>query len=259
MENILKKIVTYKREEVRKLKEAASPSVRKILEEGRLLERYFEHALRSPELSVIAEVKRQSPSVGMIGDIPNPAELASIYADGGARAISVLTDQPSFGGSIGDLKDVRQISALPILRKDFTVDAIQIAEAADAGATAVLLIVAIVRDETKYLLQEAERMGIEALVEVANEEELKIALQSGARMIGVNNRDLRTFEINTEKALILKEFMPAEIVSVAASGMRSVEDTKKVRMAGYDAVLIGQTLVESSDPKGLITKIRGMK
>jgi len=257
MENLLEKIIAYKHNEVDELKVHASESIQKIMKEGRPLERVFEKALKSPGLSVIAEIKRRSPSAGSIGEIASPSDLAGLYAEGGAVAISVLTDKPSFGGTIEDLKAVRKTCPLPILRKDFTIDPIQIAEAAEAGASAVLIIVAAVGDKTRELVAEAERMGMEAFVEVTNEEELKIALHAGARLIGVNNRDLKTFKVNTETALKLKELMPTEIVAVAASGMKNTDDTKKVREAGYDAVLIGQTLVEAEDPRALITKIRG--
>ena len=226
------------------------------MKEGRPLDRAFEKALKSPGLSVVAEIKRRSPSAGSIGEILDPSKLASLYAEGGAAAISVLTDRPSFGGSIEDLKAVRESCPLPILRKDFTIDPIQIAEAVDAGASAILIIVAAVFEKTKELVLEAHRMGVEAFVEVTNAEELKIALNAGARIIGVNNRDLKTFKVNTKTALQLKERMPTEIVSVAASGMKNTDDTKRVREAGYDAVLIGQTLVEAADPRDLIAKIR---
>jgi len=264
MENLLEKILAYKRQEVAALKEKVTADsahpIHEILKQGRpIKERSFETALKEPGLCVIAEVKRKSPSEGSIGEIPSAAELASLYAEGGAAAISVLTDGPSFGGSIQDLIAVHEKSPLPILRKDFTIDPIQIAEAAVSGATAVLIIVAAVKEETKNLLAEAERMGMEAVVEVTSEEELTLAIASEARIIAVNNRDLKTFKVDTETAIKLKTFMPDEVATIAASGIKGPEDAKKMREAGYDAVLVGQSLVEAKDPRSFIEQLRGLQ
>jgi len=267
MENMLDKIIAGKKKEVERLKKELSqnPShpIHVILkqrgETGRQPGRLFERALKQGDLSIIAEVKRRSPSSGEIGEIANPAALVELYAEGGAAAISVLTDQESFGGSLEDLKEVKKSCNLPILRKDFTIDAVQIAEALHAGASAILIIVAATGDRTEELLLEAKRMGIEALVEVNNKEELEIAIRSGARIIGVNNRDLKTFQLDPKKALELKELIPQNITTVAASGIKTIEDTKQIREAGYDAILIGQMLVESENPKELIEQIRGAK
>ncbi|MCB1075176.1 MAG: indole-3-glycerol phosphate synthase TrpC [Simkania sp.] len=264
MENLLEKILKYKEQEVNALKEevAANPDhpIHEILDKGRpFKKRFFEASLKEPGLAVIAEVKRKSPSEGTIGEIPSAADLAILYAEGGAAAISVLTDGPSFGGSLADLEAVREKSPLPLLRKDFTIDPIQIAEAAVSGANAVLIIVAAVKDKTKALIQEAERMGMEALVEVTNEEELTIAVAADARIIGVNNRDLKTFKVDIQTALKLKSFMPDYVASVAASGIKGPEDAKKMREAGYDAILVGQSIVESNDPRSYIKQLRGLE
>lgn len=264
MENLLEKILKYKEQEVNALKEevAADPDhpIHEILDKGRpFKKRFFETSLKEPGLAVIAEVKRKSPSEGIIGEIPSAADLAILYAEGGAAAISVLTDGPSFGGSLADLEAVREKSPLPLLRKDFTIDPIQIAEAAASGANAVLIIVAAVKDKTKALIQEAERMGMEALVEVTNEEELTIAVAADARIIGVNNRDLKTFKVDIQTALKLKSFMPDYVASVAASGIKGPEDAKKMREAGYDAILVGQSIVESNDPRSYIKQLRGLE
>lgn len=263
MENLLDKIIAGKKKEVDLLKKelAKDPShpIHSILKEGREAKRFFEKALKQPRLSIIAEIKRCSPSAGKIGEIPDASALAALYAEGGASAISVLTDLPNFGGSIKDLIEVKKTTALPLLRKDFIIDPIQIAEAVFAGACAILLIVGATKEKTKELFLEAERLGLDVLVEVNNEEELDAALVLGARIIGVNNRDLKTFQVDQSRALLLKKLIPENIVTVAASGMKTVDDVKKVREAGYDAALIGQMLVESENAVSIIEKIRGDK
>ncbi|MCY3974017.1 MAG: indole-3-glycerol phosphate synthase TrpC [Simkaniaceae bacterium] len=262
MENFLDKIVKYKGEEARllrvRMEEGEAESIRVRFEKGGVKSDgdRFADALRADGLSVIAELKRRSPSAGSIGEIADPGELAKQYEAGGASALSVLTDEKSFGGSLHDLGAVRGVSGLPVLRKDFTVDVAQIAEAWSFGADAVLLIVAVLQEKTGYFVREAERMGMETVVEVVDQKELDIALAAQSGIILVNNRDLHTFKVDPNTALRLKETIPPGPVSIAASGMKNTDDTKRVKEAGFDAVLIGQTLVESADPAELIRKIR---
>jgi len=204
-------------------------------------------------LALIAEIKRRSPSKGHIGTISDAADLARLYYDAGASCISVLTDMEGFGGSLGDLREVVKAQErfrgdypppCPVLRKDFTIDEIQIAEAAEAGASAVLLIVAALgAQRTKELLADAHAYGLDVLVEVHSEDELTIAIDAGAEIIGVNNRDLRTFEVSLDVSARLKPLMPEGAKLVAESGIRDALDAWKLRDMGYHAILVGETLV----------------
>ncbi len=197
-------------------------------------------------MAVIAEVKRRSPSKGDLDPDLDPAAVAMEYEAGGAACLSVLTDREFFGGSVEDLGSARSACSLPVLRKDFTVSALDVCDARTMGADAVLLIVAALGDgELKSLLLLSERLSLTALVEVHDELELKRALGAGARMIGVNQRDLRTFEVDRERALALGGSIPAEVVAVAESGIRNADDVAALAGAGYRAVLVGETLIRS--------------
>lgn len=208
---------------------------------------------RPGQINVIAEFKRRSPSRGVIRDDLHPMQVAQAYEVGGAAALSVLTEEQFFGGSLEDLKDARAATLLPALRKDFVIDPYQIWEAWYAGADAVLLIVAALTDaELKALHQTAQEAGLDALVEVHDRVELERALTAGARAIGVNNRDLRTMEVRLENALELARFIPAGIVAIAESGIRGPGDIRRLREAGYDAYLIGETLMTGADPRGTL-------
>jgi len=181
------------------------------------------------------------------------------YVQGGANAVSVLTDKKFFNGSIDDLKKVSEALEkfpCPVLRKDFIIHEIQIAEAIASGADAILCIVAILGDHTKILLDYARKMGIEVLVEVHNADEIKIALDSGAQIIGVNNRNLSTFEVDTNNALELVKKIPDHIIKVAESGITDPNLAQKYYQAGFDAVLIGEGLVRSDNPKDFIRACR---
>lgn len=216
-------------------------------------------ALRGSALAIIAEIKRKSPSKGSLAIIKDPVVLAQNYVEGGANALSVLTDEHFFGGKLADLTQVAaslREQPNPVLRKDFVINEIQIAEAIAAGADAILCIVAVLGEQTKTLLDSARSMGIEALVEVHNEAELDIALASGAEIIGVNNRDLSTFQINTQTAFMLLEKIPQHIVRVAESGILVPELAKEYYRAGFDAVLIGEALVKSASPAEFIRGCR---
>jgi len=219
--------------------------------------RAFERALRGQRLAVIAEIKRRSPSAGVIASIPDPAPLARLYAAGGAAAVSVLTDPDHFGGSLADLDAVVRAVRLPVLRKDFLLDPLQLAEAAVAGATAALLIVAALGARTAEMLAACERLGLEALVEAHDEGEIEQALAAGARVVGVNSRNLRTFEVDLGVAARLRREIPPGVVAVAESGIRSPADARWMRDAGYDAVLVGGALVANVDPAGLVAGLVG--
>jgi indole-3-glycerol phosphate synthase len=208
----------------------------------------FIGALRSPGLGVIAEIKRRSPSAGPIAPDLDPVELSRAYSRGGAVAISVLTEPEHFDGSITDLRRVAAESALPVLRKDFILDPIQLDEGRGAGADAVLLIAGILEAETlEDLIARAGELGMAALVEAHNEDEVRRALDAGASIVGINNRDLATFQVDLGTAERLRNLIPAGVVSVAESGIRDIADVTRMRDSGFDAVLVGQALAEADD------------
>jgi indole-3-glycerol phosphate synthase len=219
----------------------------------------LEAALRRPAVAVIAEVKRRSPSAGVIRDDLDPAERAALYAERGAAAISVLTDGPFFGGSVEDLRSAAARVRVPVLRKDFILDELQILEARAAGAAAVLLIVrALPRERLAALLGAAAAQGLGALVEVHTESELETALEAGARVIGVNSRDLDTFRIDTDAAWRLLRRVPANRVAVAESGMASEDDVIAAAEHGADAVLIGTALSAARDAGSVLDRLSGV-
>ena len=214
--------------------------------------RPFAAALRGPQLAVIAEVKRRSPSAGRIRDDLDPAERATLYAAHGAAAVSVLTDGPFFGGSLADLR-AAAVAGVPLLRKDFILDELQILEARAAGASAVLLIVrALGGDRLDLLLAAARAHGLEALVEVHTEAEVERALRAGAGVIGVNSRDLDSFHVDTAAAWRLLARVPGELIAVAESGMATADDVSRAAEAGADAVLVGSALSRATDPGAVL-------
>jgi indole-3-glycerol phosphate synthase len=199
-------------------------------------------------ITCIAEVKRRSPSKGDLDPDLQPDLVAKEYVAGGASCLSVLTDEKFFGGSVADLQAAREASGLPVLRKDFTVAEVDIIDARLMGADAVLLIAAALNDDELTRFQaRATALGLAALVEVHDEEELDRALAAGARLVGVNQRDLRTFAVDQERARTLAARIPADVVAVAESGIRDGEDSMRLADAGYDAILVGETLVRASD------------
>ena len=211
--------------------------------------RDFVRALTSPSLAIIAEIKQASPSKGMLAEHFDPIALAQAYEQGGAAALSVLTDEKYFRGSLADLEAARAVTALPVLRKDFTIDPYHVHQAAAFGADAILLIAAILSErEMRELRELAERYCIAALVEVHDEEELNVTLGSGARVVGVNNRNLHTFEVDLGVALRLAEKIPAGVVKVAESGIHARADVERLAAAGYQAFLVGEHLMKSGDP-----------
>ncbi len=219
--------------------------------------RPFGAALTSPGLQVIAEVKRRSPSAGEMAPGLDPAVQAAAYVAGGAAAISVLTEPDYFAGSLDDLRSVRKTVDVPVLRKDFVVDTRQVWEAKAAGADAVLLIVAVLGGEVRSMLDVAAEANIAALVEVHTEAECRIAIEAGATIVGVNNRDLNTFVTDLAVAERLAARLPSGIVRVAESGVSSAKGSARMAASGYDAVLVGEALVRSGDPTGLLRELRG--
>ena len=209
-------------------------------------------------IAVISEVKRRSPSRGDLHPDLDPAALATAYEAGGASCLSVLTDQDWFGGSAGDLAAARAAVSMPVLRKDFTVDPRDVADARLMGADCVLLIVAVLDDsELADFHQLAGELGLDALVEIHDEAELERALRIGSRLIGVNQRDLITFEVDQDRAARLAPLMPAGVVRVAESGIGDRSDAVSLESVGYDALLVGETLVTADDPALAVRELRG--
>jgi indole-3-glycerol phosphate synthase len=212
----------------------------------------FKAALRRETVAVVAEVKRRSPSSGSIREDLDPAERAALYANHGAAAISVLTDGPYFGGSMDDLRSAVQCVRVPVLRKDFILDEVQILEARAAGAAAVLLIVRALGTRLEALLAAAQKHGLDALVEVHTQDELTQALNAGGTIIGVNSRDLDTFAIDVTSAWKIVSRVPPECIAVAESGMAGAGDVERAAKAGADAVLIGTALSAVASPEALL-------
>ncbi|MGH9232908.1 MAG: indole-3-glycerol phosphate synthase TrpC [Acidimicrobiales bacterium] len=225
------------------------------------LPRGFAAALRDAEgLAVIAEVKRRSPSKGDLAADLDPAALAQAYERGGAACLSVLTDGEFFGGSPDDLRAARAATRVPVLRKDFTVSPADVCDARIMGADAVLLIAAALDDdELADLHTLAVDVGLDALVEVHDEAELDRALAAGAHLVGVNQRDLVTFEVDHERAARVGAAIPPTVVRVAESGVRGPDDAATLAAAGFDAVLVGELLVTSGDPAAAIELLRSSR
>jgi indole-3-glycerol phosphate synthase len=213
---------------------------------------------RSSGSGVIAEIKRRSPSKGDLAPDLVPADLADAYQRGGARCLSVLTDRDFFGGSPEDLRAAKSASGLPVLRKDFTVAAADVCDARLMGADAILLIVAALDDDELGALGAlAGRLGLDALVEVHDETELARALALGATLVGVNQRDLSTFAVDPDRAAALAPRIPDQVVAVAESGVRDARDAAGLAACGYDAVLVGETLVLAGDPAAAVGTLGG--
>ena len=222
--------------------------------------RGFAAALRAPGLSVIAEIKRRSPSKGPLAADLDAAVLATAYRDGGAACLSVLTDVDHFGGSVEDLQVARTASGLPVIRKDFTVGEIDVYDARLMGADCVLLIAAALDDdELLRFHQAATSVGLDALVEIHDEEELARALAVGATLVGVNQRDLRTFSVDHDRARRVGRAMPSTVVRVAESGVRGPADAASLADAGFDAVLVGESLVTLADPAEGVRALRAVR
>lgn len=213
-------------------------------------------ALRKPGVSVIAEVKRRSPSKGLLAEIDDPAALATAYASGGAAVVSVLTEQRHFGGTLDDLDAVRRAVEIPVLRKDFVVTPYQIWEARAHGADLVLLIVAALEQTALVsFVERAESLGMTPLVEVHNDDELDRALDAGAHVVGVNARNLKTLDVDRGVFASIACRIPNSVVKVAESGVRDVHDLRSYADAGADAVLVGESLVARGDPRHAVAEL----
>jgi indole-3-glycerol phosphate synthase len=246
--DVLSEIVARKRERVREAKSRARPHA-------------FRRALQGDGINVIAEFKRRSPSKGMIREGANPIDIARAYQAGGAVAMSVLTEEDYFAGSLEDLRQVKATVDLPVLRKDFIVDEYQVYESAAAGADALLLIVAALDDELLLRLRRLaeDELQMDALVEVHTSDEMRRAVACGAKLIGVNNRDLRTFEVSLETSLSLAREVPPDALLISESGLNNAADLKRLYDAGYRGFLIGETLMRADDPAAALRSFRGLK
>jgi indole-3-glycerol phosphate synthase len=255
--NALEPIVAATREEVaRRRSEVALDQLRRAAEPRSAGLRPFASALRRPGMSLIAEHKRRSPSAGVIREGISLEEVVRGYERGGAAALSILTEGPSFGGSLDDLRAARAASELPLLRKDFVVDVYQVHEALLAGADAILLIVAALTPaELTRLQEEARSVGLAALIEVHDERELRIAATTGAELIGVNNRDLTTLKVDTRRTFELLPLVPAGAAVVAESGFSRRDELDQLERAGVDAVLVGEALMRSSDIEAAVRSL----
>ncbi len=253
--DILARIVDTKRSELAQL-----AGVRPDLERRaatRLPARDFRAALLANKPAVIAEIKKASPSKGVFLKNYDPATIARTYFAGGATCLSVLTDRDYFQGSFADLEAARNAVPLPVLRKDFTIDELHVIEAAAHNADAILLIAAILTEsEMRRLRELAASFGMAALVEVHDGDELQSAIGSGATIIGVNNRNLHTFEVTLDTSLKLAERIPSDVVKVAESGIHSRADVMKLEAAGFQAFLVGEHLMKSSDPAAALKALR---
>lgn len=253
---ILDEILATKVDEVTVLHQ---PQTRDLLREEALrapAARDFAAALRRDDgtVAVIGELKRRSPSKGDLAPELDPAPAAKAYEAGGAACLSVLTDQPYFGGTVADLVAARDAVALPVLRKDFTIDEVQLYEARAIGADAILLICAALSDDAHLadLHALAVELGMAALVEAHDGPEIERALRAGARVVGVNSRDLATFTENLDGAAALSSLIPSDVIAVAESSIRSPADAQRMAAAGFDAILVGEALVRSDDPTALV-------
>lgn len=218
----------------------------------------FENALKGKDIAFICECKKASPSKGLIAPYFPYLEIAKEYQEGGADCLSVLTEPKWFLGSSQYLKDIAANVSLPCLRKDFTVDPYMIYEAKLLGAAAVLLIVSILtQEELKHYINICDELGLSALVEAHDQFELEQALNAGARIVGVNNRNLKDFSVDTDNSRRLRELVPKEVLFVSESGVKSSEDIKRLRDIGADAVLIGESLMRAPDKKAKLAELRG--
>lgn len=208
-------------------------------------------------LAVIAEIKRRSPSRGVLGEDLKPDLIARDYQSAGASCISVLTDSDFFGGSVEDLQHARKATELPVLRKDFTVSLQDICDAKIMGADCILLIVAaLTKSELLDFHQFAKELGLDVLVEIHDEPELEIAIEIESKLIGVNQRDLKSFEVDQKRAVRMAAKIPSGVLRVAESGVRTRSDAQQLRDAGYDAILVGETLVTSADITKTLSELR---
>ncbi len=257
-ETILDRIVEHKRAELAAAKAAVSLARMRALAEAAPAVRDLAAALRGPRIALIAEVKKASPSRGVLRPDFEPVSLAREYAEAGASAISVLTDERHFQGTLGHLRAIREAlpAGPPLLRKDFLFDEYQVYEARANGADALLLIAAVLKTGVMAeLIELTESLGMAALVEVHDETEVERALKAGADVLGVNNRDLRTFEVDLATTERLRPLIPAEKTVVAESGIFTRDDMRRLESCGVHAVLIGEALVTASEPGAKVREL----
>jgi indole-3-glycerol phosphate synthase len=256
---ILDRIVAARRESIARRKRSLPDAALKFAVEKAEPPRDFPGALARDGYNVIAELKKASPSRGILRQEYAPAFLAASLERAGAAALSVLTEEEFFLGSLGDLKQAKKAAQIPILRKDFIIDPWQIWEARAAGSDSFLLIVAILEDATlRELLEIGRSLKMEPLVEVHSSEELRRAISAEARIIGVNNRNLRDFKVRTEISLELIEAIPEECIAVSESGLRTHADLDRLRNAGFDAFLVGEHLMKEADPAAPLRELIGL-
>ncbi len=256
--SLLRKIIDNKRIEI-ELRKKMNPesSFSEMMTKST---RNFHNALSGNGLTIIAEMKKRSPSSGVLSNNFNPARLAQNYERGGAGAISVLTDEKFFGGQNQFISDVKNATSLPVLRKDFIIDPYQISESKFLGADAILLIARILDQKIlAALVRSAEKYRIDCLVEVHSREEINTVLKSGAVIIGVNNRDLDTLMIDLSKSLRLKKYIPAGITTVSESGIKNRADIELMIDAGFDAVLMGTVLMGADNVVGCLKELTGRR
>ena len=247
--SVLERIVAARRQRLAQARERTPLSRVQQAAEARHEHRDFAAALAGNGLRIIAELKQASPSRGVLRKDYQPRAIAQGYEAGGAAALSVLTEEEFFRGSLTDLIDARDAVGLPVLRKDFILDEYQVYESVAAGADALLLIVAALPDATlRRLVELSEQLQIAALVEVHSEGELDRALAARARIIGVNNRDLKTLEVRTEASLRLRSRIPSSCLAVSESGIKTADELHRLSDAGFNAVLIGEHLMRAPDP-----------
>ncbi len=254
--NLLKRIVSYKREEVKKRKSIVSVGT---LKSGNFPKvRDFKSVLEKEGISIIAEIKRMSPSAGIIREDFDPTQMARTYEENGASAISVLTDRKFFGGSIDYVIAVKNEVNLPVLRKEFIIDEYQIYESRYIGADAVLLIARILTSaELGRFISIAKELGLACLVEVHTRNELEEVLSTITEIIGINNRNLDTLQIDIKTSLELKKMTPEGYITVSESGIKTREDVLKLQEAGFDAILVGETLMRTKNLGNKLKELLG--
>ena len=257
MTDILTQIVAHKRERLEAAKRIVTPDDLRATAPTGVGAGRFISALRHDGINIIAEIKRRSPSKGILRENFSPVEIARNYTSAGAAAISVLTEEDFFDGSLEYLHRVREATHLPLLRKDFIFDEYQLYEALHAGAEAILLIAAMLDDrQLNDLIQVAFGLGLDALVEIHDREELENVMKYDVRLIGINNRSLRTFETNLDTSLELAPALPDSVTLVSESGIRTRDDIERLREAGFHAFLIGEELMRADDEGKALSDLR---
>lgn len=255
---ILTRIIESRRTDVARRQRIVPEAVLRIAAGNADAPRDFAGALARDRVNVIAEIKKASPSAGVLRREFDPVALARAFEQAGAAALSVLTEEENFQGALAHLRDARAAVSLPVLRKDFILDPWQVWEARAANADSFLLIAAALDDTTlAALLHLGRELGMEALVEVHTAQELERVLAAGARVVGVNNRNLHTLEVHVETSLDLIELIPDDRVAVSESGLRSAADLSKLRAAGFDAFLIGESLMREAEPGAALGRLAG--